>query len=70
METKGEYLVIWHALKRYKRRGLFNRALGRTKEIWLPMVNSYETEEIASYGFNTIKGLGGMEPKIAKIIRE
>lgn len=69
-ETKGEYLVIWHALKRYKKRGLLNRIMGKTKEIKMPMMNIYDTEEVASYGFNTIKNLGGVEPKIVRIIRE
>jgi len=70
MDTRGEYIVIWHALKRYRKRGLVNRLLGRTKDKLLPMVNTYDTEEIANYGFNTIKNFGGVGPKVVRIIRE
>lgn len=68
-ENRGEYLVIWHALRRYKKSGLVNRIFGKTVEVLTPMVRNYETEEIASYGLNTIKSLGGIEPKIVRIVK-
>lgn len=68
-EGRGEYLVIWHALKRYKKRGLVNRIFGKTVDVLMPVINDYESEEIASYGFNTIKSLGGLQPKIVRIIK-
>lgn len=68
-ENRGEYLVVWHALKRYKKRGVVNRIFGKTMEVLIPMVRDYETEEIASYGLNTIKSLGGIEPKIVRIVK-
>ncbi len=68
-ENRGEYLVIWHALRRYKKRGLVNRLFGKTVEVMTPMINDYETEEIASYGFNTVKSLGGFQPKVVRIIK-
>ena len=68
-ENRGEYLVVWHAMKRYRKRGLVNRFFGKTVEVLTPMVNDYETEEIASYGFNTVRSLGGVEPKVVRVIR-
>jgi len=67
-ENRGEYLVIWHALKCYRKRGLINRLLGRKAEKIMPMVNDYETEEIARYGLNTVKSLGGLCPRMVKVI--
>lgn len=67
---RGEYLVIWHAMKRYRKRGLVNRIFGKKVEMLKPCINGYESEEIASYGFNTVRSLGAIEPKMVRVIRE
>lgn len=68
--TEGKYLVTWQIYKKVPKKGLWNLLFGkkilRTKQI----VHSYDSEEIAEYGFKNLKANGCTRPLLLKVIKE
>ncbi len=68
--TKGKYLVMWQVRRRVPKEGLINSLLGKKKNITEPVIHSYESEEVAEYGFQNLKSNGCIKPVLLKVIRE
>ncbi len=68
-EQEGRYLVMWHTWQPVQKRGLWNRLMGRKIRLLQPMVHSYDSEEIAEYGYNNIKSNRGFKPCILKVVK-
>lgn len=69
-EDGGGYIVMWHQVKQFRKRGFISWLLGKTVKKLQPVLHRYEDEEVAEYGFNNIKNNGGYKPYLLKIIRE
>jgi hypothetical protein len=61
---------MWHICQEVKKRGLWNKLAGKKVRRLKPIVNSYETQEIAEYGFRNIKSFGGKKPVLLKVLQE
>jgi len=68
--TEGKYLVMWQVCKKSPKKGFLNTLLGkkilRTEQI----IHSYDSEEIAEYGFKNLKSNGCTKPLLLKVIKE
>lgn len=58
---------MWHMYKPTK--GVVNKLLGRNGGQLKPIMHTYNTAEIAEYGFQNIKANGGYKPYLLKVIR-
>jgi len=67
--NKGNYLVLWHICQEVKRKGVWNWIVGKKVRRMKPIVHSYETEEIAEFGFRNIKSFGA-NPILLKVLKE
>lgn len=66
----GAYIVMWHMAKRQKKLGLWNILTKKETKRLKPIMQRYETEEIAKYGYKNIKNNGGIKPYLLKVISE
>jgi hypothetical protein len=70
MENEGKYIVMWHLCKKLPRKGFLNQVFGKYVKIIKTVVNRYDSEEIAQYGYNTIKSKSYYRPLLLKVIKE
>lgn len=68
-EEEGQYLVMWHTWQPVPKRGFWNKLLGRKIRLLQPMVHTYDSLEVAEYGYDNIKSNKGYSPCILKVIK-
>ena len=68
--TEGKYLVMWQVHKRVPKRGWFNTLFGKKRTKKEQVVHSFDSEEIAEYGYQNLKTNGCMKPVLLKVLRE
>ena len=64
------YLVMWHAYKRVQKKGIMNFLLGKKETIARPIMQRFESQEMAEHGFRNLKLNGCIKPLLLKIVRE
>ncbi len=68
--TEGQYLVMWQVYKRVPKKGFWNVVFGKKMLKQEQVIHSYESEEIAEYGFKNLKSNGCTKPLLLKVIKE
>lgn len=68
--TEGQYLVMWQVYKNRQRKGFLNMLLGKKVKRTEQIIHSYDSEELAEYGFKNLKSNGCTKPLLLKIIKE
>ncbi len=69
-EDNGGYVVMWHMVKNKPQKGLLNSILGNSKKVLIPIIQRYQTHDVALFSYNTIKERGYYQPKLMKVIME
>jgi len=67
--TEGQYLVMWKIDKRIQKKGLLNSLFGKKMRKTEHVVHSYDSEEIAEYGYKNLKSNGCIKPVLLKVLR-
>jgi len=68
--TEGKYLVVWQRYKKIPKRGILNSVFGKKYLRREQIVHSYNSEELAEFGFNNLKSNGCIRPLLLKVIKE
>jgi len=68
--TKGNYIVMWQICKKIPKRGFLNSLFGKKQLQREKIIHSYNTEEMAEFGFDNLKSNGCMKPVLLKIVKE
>jgi len=68
--NEDRYLVIWQVYKKIPKRGFFNSLFGKKMKRSEPIVQTFDSEEIAEYGFKNLKSNGCIKPLLLKVIKE
>lgn len=68
--TEGTYLVMWQVRKSIPKRGFWNMLLGKRIRRTEQVIHTYDSEEIAEYGFKNLKSNGCMKPLLLKVIKK
>ncbi len=68
--TEGKYLVMWQVYKRIPMKGIWNSLVGKKIFRAEQVVHSYNSEEIAEFGFRNLKSNGCTRPLLLKVIKE
>lgn len=68
--TEGTYLVMWQVYKTRTKKGFLNMLFGKKVRRTEQVVHSYDSEEIAEYGFKNLKSNGCTRPLLLKVIKE
>ncbi|MEA3378019.1 MAG: hypothetical protein U9Q69_00100 [Nanoarchaeota archaeon] len=69
-KNRGEYIVMWHMLQEISKPGFLNKIIGNCTKRLKPIIQRYESEEVATFGYTNIKNNGGIKPYLLKVIRE
>ena len=68
--NKEKYLVMWEVYKKVPKKGFWNLLFGKKLLKIEQIVHSYNSEEIAEYGFKNLKSNGCIKPILLKVIKE
>lgn len=68
--TEGKYLVMWQVYKNSPKKGFWNMLFGKKIRRTEQIIHSYDSEEIAEYGFKNLKSNGCMKPVLLRIIKD
>ena len=68
--TEGKYLVMWQVYKKIPKRGILNLVFGKKRVKAEQVVHTYDSEEIAEYGFKNLKSNGCTKPLLLKVLKD
>ncbi|MFH1638636.1 MAG: hypothetical protein ABIB71_09485 [Candidatus Woesearchaeota archaeon] len=67
-DKSGQYLVMWHIVRAFKKPGLVNQLFGKRQQQLMPVIQGYNTEKFAKMRYDQIKTKGGLRPYLLRVI--